>query len=440
MSETSPSSLAATMPAPEGDQHCHLLDLPVEMLQRITNQLHRTQALPALRLACKALDNITFDRFAQTFKFVRCCIFYEQRWLSLKRLLEKPSRITSRIRWVEFTTCLFEDKDFSKVPLALNHDDGVLATALYKNHKAYVESQAAEIQGPINVALFGRVLSDLKRVFPHIEIGYRISENQGEGFEHMRAQRDILPTMLITDHKIRHLALSHGSVLTMDNFMDHMRPELLQSVSNLRGFTFASPRDGETNVTQRNATAYDLRVRVMHKVLESAGNLRSLELCLYKFTLSNRASDIARTALHSTVSNKIQRFLISNVRVDEVCLLKALSRWAPKLVELELRDVVLIGMREGWLPILQLIATMPKLKNLTLWEMAEKRPRRPGFDKGIAMMDMNHLAQGRKSLQPARMLTDVQQTDAWGRQYSGRIEVVSGLDELLAGRLSYQAF
>jgi hypothetical protein len=55
---------------PTGDQHCYLLDLPVEMLQRITDQLHRTQTLPALRLTCRALDNVTFDRFVETFETV----------------------------------------------------------------------------------------------------------------------------------------------------------------------------------------------------------------------------------------------------------------------------------------------------------------------------------------------------------------------------------
>jgi hypothetical protein len=105
MQEISPSSSAATMLATEGSQYCPLLDLPVELMLRITKNLHRTEALPALRLTCKALEYITFDRFAQTFEIVRCCIFYEERWLSLKKLLEKPSRISRRVRWVEFTTC-----------------------------------------------------------------------------------------------------------------------------------------------------------------------------------------------------------------------------------------------------------------------------------------------------------------------------------------------
>jgi hypothetical protein len=193
MSDSTPSNPAATMPIKEGDQHCHLLDLPVEMLQRITNNLHRTQALPALRLTCKALDHVTFDRFAQTFGTVKCCIFYEKRWLSLKKLLETPSRITDKIRWVEFTTCSFESTDYHKLPLALNHDDGTLRHARATALKTYAKSQAAAIQDhSINVALLGRVLHDLIRVFPHINISCHISDNQGDGLEHLRAQRDFL--------------------------------------------------------------------------------------------------------------------------------------------------------------------------------------------------------------------------------------------------------
>ena len=434
MSATSSSVSAATMPTTEGDQHCHLLDLPVEMLQRITENLHATQVLPALRLTCKALDSITFDRFAQTFDTVRCCIFYEERWLSLQRLLGKPSRIMNRIRWVEFTTCFFEHVDFRKVPLALNHNDGV--PAINGNFRTYTESQAAAVQGrPINVALIGRVLRDLKRVFPHIEISYRMSDNQSIGFEHLRTQRDILLTMLITTHhKIRHLSLSHSTVLALDNIMDHLRPELLHSVSKLRGFRFMPPRGCDTSLTRRGATSHELRVRVMYKVLQSAKDLRHLELSLDKFSLLGHASTIARVALESAVSKNIQRFVFRSAKITEEDLLKALSRWAPKLEELELGEVCLSFVREGRSTILQLIATMPKLKHLVLWEMGEKRGLR---NSDMVSISMNHLKKGRKNTLTERTLLGRQAGDRLGRHYSGRDEVLSGLEELLAERLRY---
>jgi hypothetical protein len=168
------------------------------------------------------------------------------------------------------------------VPLALNHNDGALEDALIKTFKTYAESQATAIQGrPINVALFGRVLHDLKRVFPHIQINCRMSDNQGDGCEHLRAQRDILLTMLITNHEIRHLSLSHSTLLTLDNFKDHMRPELLQSVSNLFSFGFVPARGGETRVTQLSSTPYELRVRVMNQLLQSAPNLSATWICVW---------------------------------------------------------------------------------------------------------------------------------------------------------------
>jgi hypothetical protein len=435
MSDSTTSTPAATMPTTEGNQHCHLLDLPVEMLQRISNNLHRTQALPALRLTCKALDHVTFDRFAETVDTVKCCIFYGKRRLRLKKLLETPSRITARIRWVEFTTDFFEGRDFGKVPLALNHDDGALEDALVKTFKTYAESQATAIQGrPINVALFGRVLGDLKRVFPHIQISCRMSDNQGDGCEHLRAQRDILLTMFITNHEIRHLSLSHSTLLTLDNFKDHMRPELLQSVSNLFSFGFVPARGGETRVTQLSSTPYELRVRVMNQLLQSAPNLRHLDLCLDKFALLGESSTIAKHALRSTVSNKIERFVLRSARVSEKVLLKALSRWAPTLMELELGEISLTFVRDGWLPILQLISTMPKLKCLHLWEMGEKRLV-TAWD--LVVISMDHLAEGRKSTLNVRTLRDPLGSGRCCRQYSGRDEVLLGLGELLAGHLRY---
>jgi hypothetical protein len=122
--------------------------------------------------------------------------------------------------------------------------------------------------------------------------------------------------------------------------------------------------------------------------------------------------------------------------VEEKHLLEALSRWAPKLVVLELKEVALTSVHGGWLPILRLISTMPKLKHLTLWVMAEKSPTTPG----PVVISMSHLVQGRKIVSHTRMLPNPQQTDGWGREYSGRNAVVSGLDEVLTGRLRYQAF
>ena len=435
MSDTSSSNPVATMPT--GDQHCYLLDLPVEMLQRITDQLHRTQTLPALRLTCRALDNVTFDRFVETFETVRCCIFYEKRWLSLKKLLKNPSRITNKIRWVEFTTRFLESVDFSKVPFALNHDDCPLGDALSKAFHTYAESQAAAIQGrPITVALFDRVLRDLKHVFPHILISCRISDNQGDGFEHLRAQRDILLTTLATHHKMRHLRISHSTALALDNMMDHLRPELLQSVSNLGGFSFLPARGGETCTTRRGATSYELRVRVTYKVLQSAPDLRHLVLSLDKFAVSGLTSRIARAALELTVSDKIEHLVLRNAKVAEKDLLKALSRWAPNLLELELGQVSLTFVRQGWSPILQLISTMPKLKHLYLWKMNEKRLR---TSSDLVVVTMDHLMTGRKSLLTERTSTSLHKSGRCGRRYLDRSEVMLGLEELLSGHLRYQA-
>jgi hypothetical protein len=436
MPNSSPPSPAAMMPTTVSDQHCPLLDLPVEMLQRITNNLHRTEALPALRLTCKALDNITFDRFAQTFEVVNCCIFYEERWLSLKKLLEKPSRITSRIRWVQFTTDFFESAEFDTVPLALNHDDVHLPVALNNTYMTYAESRAAAIQpAPINVALFGRIFLNLERVFPHIGVCCRMSDNQGEGFEHLRAQRDIVFTMVVTHHKIRSLALSHASLSTLDDVVKYMRPELEKSVSKLERFEFVPTRGNEALTTRHNATPYELKVRLMYRVLRSAETLWSLELSLCRFTLLNRASSIMATLLDGTVSNNIRRFVLRSAKLSGKYLLKALSRWAPKLVELELGDVRLTFVREGWSPILQFIATMPKLERLTLWEMGEKRSP---TSSDMVVISMNHLSQGRKTVMTARTSTGLRESDRLGRHYIGRDEVLLGLEELLAGRLTYR--
>ena len=105
-----------------------------------------------------------------------------------------------------------------------------------------------------------------------------------------------------------------------------------------------------------------------------------------------------------------------------------------RLEELELGEVCLSFVREGRSTILQLIATMPKLKHLVLWEMGEKRGLR---NSDMVSISMNHLKKGRKNTLTERTLLGRQAGDRLGRHYSGRDEVLSGLEELLAERLRY---
>jgi hypothetical protein len=321
-----------------------------------------------------------------------------------------------------------QDVEFNTVPLALNHNDRVYVSK--KAYKTYAESQATALiqAAPINVALVGRVPLGLKLVFPHIGISCRMPDSQGEGFEHLRAQCDILLTMVITFHKIQNLSLSHSSMQTVEGVMAHLRPELLQSVSGLKGFRFVPVRGGETEVTLPSDQS---RRGLMYKVLQSAGNLDDLELSLKKFVLLGRASGIAASFLDATVSNNIRRFVLKNARVSEEHLLKALSRWAPKLEELELGEICLTFVRQGWLPFLQLIATMPKLKHLVLREMLEKKSL---VTSDVVSIIMKSLTKGSKGSLPARTRPGQYEGDKGGRHYSGRNEVLLGVEELLAER------
>jgi hypothetical protein len=204
--------------------------------------------------------------------------------------------------------------------------------------------------------------------------------------------------------------------------MDHLRPELLQSVSDLQSFSFEPAYGPETRVTRLNPTPYELSVRVMSGVLGSAPNLRHLCLSLRAFRFLDCTSDIVTAVLDSTVSDNIERFVLISAKVPEEALLKALSRWGPTLMYLELGEMSLTPVRQGWLPILQLISKMPKLKSLSLWKMGEKRLI---TRSSLAVFTMNHLAKGHKI-----------GGDRCGRNYSGSDEVLLDLEELLAGQLS----
>ena len=94
----------------------HLLALPVELLQCITNELG-DETLTTFRLTCKAIEAATFDHFAKIFFEERhCCIYYEPRWTLLRRIV--CSRIGDKIHRVIFTTDVLAPASCADLQLA----------------------------------------------------------------------------------------------------------------------------------------------------------------------------------------------------------------------------------------------------------------------------------------------------------------------------------
>lgn len=100
------SRFAAEMAAKNSNQTIDdpslLLALPVELLQRVTDNLS-DETLTTFRLTCKTMEAATFDQFAKIFLADRyCCIYDQPRWTLLRDMVS--SRLGVRIRRVILTT------------------------------------------------------------------------------------------------------------------------------------------------------------------------------------------------------------------------------------------------------------------------------------------------------------------------------------------------
>ena len=158
----------------------------------------------------------------------------------------------------------------------------------------------------------------------------------------------------------------------------------------------------------------------VYEILRSAKALRTQFLDLDMFQCFYEMTTIAQRLLESTVSNNITNLTLSMARVEEEVLLKALSRWAPRLHTLSLWQTRLHSKQKGWTIVMHTLATMPRLKSLKLGVLSEQH----GAPWDSIWMSLDR--ETSTLLQPGGV-----------RKYAGRNAVSMGLEELLAGSLPY---
>jgi hypothetical protein len=173
-----------------------LLSLPLELLTRITDMLNE-ESLPTLRLTCKTLEDATFDRFTATFTIRYCCVYYESRWLSLKKFLHGSPRLVRSLKCVDFTTDPLERHTCTQVQIAPSQDfqDRRDAQRQFDIRDAR-EEQPYELlnadQQP-STFLIHSVLLDLIELAPHVCIAFNLSNTRYFHEEGIILHHDIPP-------------------------------------------------------------------------------------------------------------------------------------------------------------------------------------------------------------------------------------------------------
>jgi hypothetical protein len=157
-------------------------------------------------------------------------------------------------------------------------------------------------------------------------------------------------------------------------------------------------------------------------------------LCMSGFDVLPQQRDFVQTALQATASRNMRCLRPEDTEIEEEDLLKALSGWASSLEEVTLGEIVPDSLRGGWSAVLRQLSTMPKLKVFKVWEPSEMTAALfphanlvtlSGFTKGTQIPLIEDEERGVEDIR-------------YGREYEGRAEVVSGLEELLAKPLPYQ--
>jgi hypothetical protein len=418
------------------NKDCPLLNMPVETLQRITDLLDKREDLSAVRLACKTLDYVSLKRFTRAFfTTVTCCIFYESRWLRLMNIVGGPSRITRRIKLIDLTTCFFEDGGYSNLQLApvqadANNPLSISQSAAFLAHS---KAEGAAVQHLPKLALMSRVLRNIEKLLPRTVVRLHLVDNHCEANGHINAHRDALFTLAAAHSlRLRGLHLNPDSIWGLDASFAHLHQDLLRCTSKLESFQLYSARRDFRRVGGPFETNDSTLFNNAYEILRSAKKLRVLYLNLaLVHHLDALAVTTARGFLEAAVSSYIRSLKLNRVRVDEEVLLKALPRWAASLRFVTLEIVGIKSVHKGWPAVLHTLSTMPNLNFLEIRSLIEAGEA--GWPHtGVVSLEPPHITLKTRgwdfSLEPS----------GGKKKYDGRVQVSSGLEELLAKPLMYE--
>jgi hypothetical protein len=172
-----------------------------------------------------------------------------------------------------------------------------------------------------------------------------------------------------------------------------------------------------------------------YEILRSAKKLRDQDLNLEMFERLQQCTAITQRFLESTASHRFTRVTLTCVKVDEKVLLKALTRWTPSLHTLHLGRCRLFSVHKGWLAVLRALGLMPKLRYLHLCKLSERHDGMRDTDFNTILVSL-----GPKLTRIVSQGPQAVYAPAGLREYKGRREVVSGLEELLAEPLKYETW
>lgn len=338
-----------------------LLNLSTDVLTLVLNFLN-DESLTSVRRTCKALDRVTFDRFAdQYFAHIYCFIFTPDALERLKEILQNAPRLRERIRQVTLTDDYLEDRTIYDMNIVINENESEEA-ARFSTEFAYL--RVDDLMCPTS-SLLHRVLVDLQRLPQSIAVSLDLTNRFCNT---PLCTHSLLATWfsIVTSRtKIDSLSVACDSFSGMDDILEHDEANLIASVSNIHTL--------KTYIHAWQSRESENQQPLLTKILRSSKDLRHLEINItmwwHEEVSTERSCDLLKVpseVFWAVNYSKLESLTLIHMSISEKDLGHILQRCRSTLTYLKLRRVRLSSGDAGWKRIGEILCKAPKLGYLQL--------------------------------------------------------------------------
>lgn len=335
----------------------HLLALPVELLQRITNEIS-DETLTTFRLTCKAIEAATFDHFAKIFFEERhCCIYYEPCWSLLRRIV--CSRIGDRIHRVIFTTNVLAPASSKDLQLALDKLYGKDSiTCAQCNAVSILRGEAGtQIQIPTlpSKDVSERCLRCIRNLTPRALVEFNFDQDHPFGKEEktISVKANVLSAIAASRMNLTSFNTASQDTVEVNDAVETMGYDLISCMRSVQSFGF---RESPLNMHSR---------QLICVYLKSATGLRDLRLQLWCKWMPLPDATASRLLSVANVS-RLENMSLSELKIEGADLIAVLSRCKSTLLKVSMLLVCVSGKDSDWPTVFDTLTSMPRLSKVDL--------------------------------------------------------------------------
>jgi hypothetical protein len=334
-------------PGSTSDGPFRLLDLPSELVDRVTSFVN-SEGLIATRQACKALEAITFERFAaENFERIYCFIQTNQDFDRLKDIIRLSPRLSSRIRQLTLTGDILRGRPFNTI-CSVRYD----FMDLYESQFWTMFGLYAQDHKCVKTLNVLRSLRDTSSLPQHISLAvdlaiYAYSQTWEDYC--CPPQQVVLLSLVMSGLKVHSLRVDSGALQNSGDLLAHERAGIVNAMSILTTFEFIG-------------YLLDDQIPMYEEILRGAPQLRNVA-----FDTSITVQDsISIFPLSSQLALVNSISALASLRITRAIfiggsLVQALRHCQSTLNSLVLRHVGLSISDEGWVTILQALLAAPNL-------------------------------------------------------------------------------